>query len=357
MAKALTLTIITSKASSLNYGETIGNVSVLKKVSLGDGSQITYVSDKALKYEIRRKGKEEKGWKLLDKLIKEYIQNEGRIVIKERESEEKKKKKKKIRVYDVDSLGIDLVKNFEEFDLFGGLFTKIIVNGKEVKKLKKDKISEEDIYYPEEYDSVKRTSPVKVTYAFSISKFQGDLDFMNNIDAYNRYIKHVGEAEEQRIVQTEQHTSHYYYTLTVDLDRVGVWEKEEGVEEVLSNEEKAKRVKDLLDIILNLRRQIKGRCENLSPVFVIGGVFSVKNPFFEDGILAKEVDNQLLLNVQRLKDCAELVPEGEEILCGIRSGVFANEEEIRQELNAKSVKEVFEELKKRVEEVYGVSKS
>ncbi len=32
----LTLTIITAKATSLNYGESVGNVSVLKKLSLGD---------------------------------------------------------------------------------------------------------------------------------------------------------------------------------------------------------------------------------------------------------------------------------------------------------------------------------
>ena len=320
--KALTLTIITSKASSLNYGETIGNVSVLKKISLGDGTQITYVSDKALKYEIRRKGKEEKGWRLLEPWLKELVK--GSL---------------KGDTLDVDDFGKKLIKESEEFDLFGGLFTNLKVNGKKVKKLSYG-------------DSVKRSATAKLTYAFSISKFQGDLDFMNNIDAYNRYIRYIEEEKEQTIVNTEQHTSHYYYTLTVDLERVGVWEKEDGKENVLDKEEKAKRVKDLLDIILTLSRQIKGRWENLSPVFVIGGVFSVKNPFFEDGILAKEVKNQLVLNVERLKDCAQLVPEGEEILCGVRSGVFKNEEEIRKEFNAVSVKEVFEKLKKKVEEVY-----
>jgi CRISPR-associated protein Cst2 len=53
----LTLTIITQRATSLNYGENIGNVSILKKLTLGDGSQITYVSNRALKFEMRRKGK------------------------------------------------------------------------------------------------------------------------------------------------------------------------------------------------------------------------------------------------------------------------------------------------------------
>jgi len=41
MKGMLTLTIITQRATSLNYGENIGNVSILKKLSLGDNSQIT----------------------------------------------------------------------------------------------------------------------------------------------------------------------------------------------------------------------------------------------------------------------------------------------------------------------------
>jgi CRISPR-associated protein Cst2 len=36
------------------------------------------------------------------------------------------------------------------------------------------------------------------------------------------------------------------------------------------------------------------------------------------------------------------------------SGFFANEQEIREKLNCKSVEEVFEELKNKVGEIYGV---
>lgn len=34
----LTLTVITHRASSINYGESIGNVSVLKKATLADNT-------------------------------------------------------------------------------------------------------------------------------------------------------------------------------------------------------------------------------------------------------------------------------------------------------------------------------
>ena len=320
----LTLTIITAKATSLNYGESVGNVSVLKKLSLGDGSQKTFVSDKGLKYDMRRKGKEEKGWRLLDEELKNYVSgntNNGTL--------------------DVDSFGIALVKDYEEFDLFGGLFTNL-------KTDKKVKLSYGD--------SVKRVCPVKVTYAFSISKFSGDMNFLNNIDAYNRYIKHVEDKPEQAIANSEEHTSHYLYTVTTDLDRVGVWEKEDGTtEEVLDNNGKAKRVIDLLDIIKTLSRQIKGRWENLSPVFVVGGVFSIKHPFFIEGVEAVEDGDKLWLNVQRLKESFGYLPDGESPVVGILSGVFGNEEEIRESLGAVSVAEAFDKLKEQVREHYGVS--
>ncbi|EDP75973.1 type I-B CRISPR-associated protein Cas7/Cst2/DevR [Hydrogenivirga sp. 128-5-R1-1] len=320
----LTLTIITAKATSLNYGESVGNVSVLKKLSLGDGSQKTFVSDKALKYDMRRKGKEEKGWRLLDERLKEYVA-----------------KNTENSTLDVDSFGEALVKDYEEFDLFGGLFTNL-------KTDKKVKLSYGD--------SVKRVCPVKVTYAFSISQFSGDMNFLNNIDAYNRYIKHVEDKPEQAIANSEEHTSHYLYTVTVDLDRVGVWEKEDGTtEDVLDNKEKAKRVLELLEIIKTLNRQIKGRWENLSPVFVVGGVFSVKHPFFMEGVEAVEDRDKLWLNTQRLSESYDYLPEGEEAVVGMLSGVFGNEEDIREALGAGSVAEAFKRLKEQVREYYGVS--
>lgn len=325
----LTLTIITQKATSLNYGENIGNVSILKKLSLGDNSQITYVSDKALKYDIRRKGKEEKGWRLLDEKVKELI--------------EKSKDGKKLNV---DKFAKELIQEYQEFDLFGGLLTNL--KGADGKKV--------ELSYG---DSVKRTAPVKVTYAYSISKFQGDMDFMNNIEAYNRYIRHIEQKDAQVITQSEQHTTHYYYTIAVDLDRIGVWETENGTEEVISEEERAKRVKELLDIIRTLSRQIRGRYENLSPLFVIGGIYKVKNPFFIGCIGARETeDGKLLLDINRLLDCKGIIPEEERdnTLCGLLSGFFANEQEIREKLNCKSVGEVFEELKNKVGEIYGVLK-
>jgi CRISPR-associated protein Cst2 len=246
----------------------------------------------------------------------------------------------------VDKFAKELIQEYQEFDLFGGLLTNL--KGADGKKV--------ELSYG---DSVKRTAPVKITYAYSISKFQGDMDFMNNIEAYNRYIRHIEQKDAQVITQSEQHTSHYYYTIAIDLDRIGVWETENRTEDVIPAEEKAKRVKDLLDIIRTLSRQIRGRYENLSPIFVIGGIYKVKNPFFMGCISAKETeDGKLLLDINRLLDCKGIIPEEERdsTLCGLLSGFFANEQEIREKLNCKSVGEVFEELKNKVGEIYGVPK-
>lgn len=324
----LTLTIITSKATSLNYGETIGNVSILKKISLADNTQITYVSDKALKYDIKRKGKEEKQWQLLDIKVKEIVSNSA-----------------KDNILDVDNFAKELIKNYEEFDLFGGLFTNISTGDSKKKELK----------LSNNVDSVKRTSTVKLTYAFSVSPFNGDMNFLNNIDAYERYIKHLENKANQSIANSEEHTSHYIYTITVDLDRIGIWENTEGQQEnVLDNQQKAKRVSDLIDIVFTLNRQIRGRWEDLSPVFVVGGIFETKHPFFIKAVDVREANGKLILDIKRLKESIEFA--GENTILGIHSGTFLNEEDIRKELSVKSLKETLDYLKKKVGEHYGVSK-
>jgi CRISPR-associated protein Cst2 len=173
------------------------------------------------------------------------------------------------------------MQNYEEFDLFGTMLTKDLFKGLEKKEAEKIK------------EGIKRTAAVKLSFAFSISKFQGDMDFLNNIDTFNRWIKHLIDKDSKRaqiISQSEQHTAHYHYTLAVDLDRIGLWEGESGVIDVLSSKEKAKRVNDLLDAIMTLSRQIRGRWETLAPVLVIGGIYRIKNPFFMGCIFARELE-------------------------------------------------------------------
>lgn len=83
---------------------------------------------------------------------------------------------------------------------------------------------------------------------------------------------------ENGIAQSEVHRSYYAYTMSIDLDRVGI----DG-EIDIDKEEKAERVKILLDTMQYLYRDIKGRRENLSPLFVIGGRYSRKIRFLKTG--------------------------------------------------------------------------
>ena len=60
---ALTISMI-FKGQSLNYGEGIGNIAELKKISRGDGSVYTFASRQAIRYDIARLGNKMFGWNL-----------------------------------------------------------------------------------------------------------------------------------------------------------------------------------------------------------------------------------------------------------------------------------------------------
>ena len=144
------------------------------------------------------------------------------------------------------------------------------------------------------------------------------------------------------IAQSEIHKSYYAYTITIDLDKVGV---DKDIE--ISEEEKKKRVKELLKTIEFLYRDIKGRRENLSPIFAIGGVYDRKNPFFENRIQVK--NNKL--NTSMLK---EIINADEDISkntkVGYIDGKFENNNEVKEELQTMKISEFFDGLIKKVEE-------
>jgi len=287
--KAITLTIVTHKAHSLNYGETIGNISTLKKLTQNTGhpkSLITYFSDKAIKYDVKRIGRESFGWHLMDQSVvavfKGCVENNN---------------------FNYSKFYEDMVKNFEEFDLFGGMFADIEEIGGKKDKNGYYKVDGNKVKI--ETERLKRTQPVRFTNGYSISEFSYDTNLLNDIDAYNRYIQYTAGQKEQSLVFPEEHYSYYTYTLNIDLDQIGAVEIEEtdnsgkivkSWKRVITLDEKKKRIKSLLEIVLLwLHRKIKGRVENLTPVFVIGGVYDVKQPFFHNAIRFYEKDNNLIV--------------------------------------------------------------
>ena len=268
----LTMTII-FQAESANFGEGIGNLTVLKKYSRGDKNQYTYISRQALRYNIIQ----QLGYDNTP------ISNESGVV-----------------QFAADA-SID---KYPEVDLFGYMKTVS----------KKDNSAGK---------SSTRSAVVRLSNAVSLEPFNSDLDFLTNMGLAKR------EGYDNAIAQSEIHRSLYAYTITIDLDRVG----EDG-DISLSPDEKINRIEALLKTVMFLYRDIKGRRENLSPLFVIGGVFSRKNPFFSNAI---NVSNGKL-NINSIKSVLNMMQEEKEFVkIGLVNGIFDNETDIINELDAKDV--------------------
>lgn len=292
-SKGLTLTILV-QASSANYGESLGNVASLKKVTRGDGYQYTYISRQALRYNIVQQ--------LDEPLATLSAEGSG---------------DKKVIQFDKDAT----IEAYPEIDFFGYMKTNKGTNAHV------------------------RSAKVRISNAISLEPFRGDTDFLNNMGLAARLRKAKGDNSiNNGLAQSEIHLSYYRYTVTIDLDQIGIDEAEDIQ---ISNQEKARRVSKLLDVIAYLYRDIRGRREDLKPLFVIGGVYDIKNPVFENIV---DVKNNTVL-IESIKDVmtSELANQTE---TGVVSGKFTNTDEIKRELHATSVAKFFEVLKKKVADYY-----
>lgn len=293
--KGLSITLV-FKAQSLNYGEGIGNISELKKLTRGDGSVYTYASRQALRYDIVRLGNKMFDWNL-------------QVVNKEKGT-----------IQFDDALTIQ---DSEEMDLFGYM-----------KTAKND-------------GSNIRSAAVRLSNAISLEDYKSDMDFLNNKGLADRI------NEFPNLANVEQHLSYYTYTITIDLEKIG---KDGDVE--LSSDEKSRRVDQLLDVIKVLNREIRGREENLSPVFVIGGMYDINSPFFLGRIKLNGKNGEFSIDTEMLKDTTTLTIGEQSIYDDTRVGmlknVFKNENEIDAMFEGKTmnVEDFFKGLKEEVSEYY-----
>lgn len=282
--KGLTVSIV-FEAESANYGEGYNNITTLKKLTRGDGNTYSYISRQALRYN-----------------IVEQMKCDNTPV------EPMGKGDKKVIQFSPDA-NID---EYPEIDLFGYMKTK------------------------EKEGAATRSAVVRLSNAISLEEFESDTDFLTNMGMAKRI------NENNSIAQSEIHKSYYSYTVAIDLEQVGV----DGEIEI-AEEEKKKRIKEFLKTIQFLYRDIKGRRENLAPLFIIGGIYERKNPFFENRI--KVSKNKLETEV--LKD---IIESDEDIRnntkAGYIEGTFNNNDEIKANLNPIKVSEFFDEMIKKVEE-------
>ena len=298
--KGLSITMI-FKAQSLNYGEGIGNISELKKLTRGDGCTYTYASRQALRYDIVRLANKLFGWKLeVVNKDKGTIQFDDKLTIKDS----------------------------EEMDLFGYM------------KTTKDE------------GSAVRSAAVRLSNAISLEDYKYDMDFLNNKGLADRI------NEFPNLANVEQHLSYYTYTVTIDLEKVGKVVENGNTIIELDNEEKAQRVNQLLEIVKILNREIRGREENLSPVFVIGGMYDINSPFFLGRIKLDGKDGKFNINTEVLKDVTTLTVLNKSIYddtrVGILSNTFENEEKIKEMFDGKTynIEQFFKDLKDKVNEYY-----
>lgn len=187
-------------------------------------------------------------------------------------------------------------------------------------------------------NTLTRSAVVRLSNAVSLEPYKADTDFLTNMGLAQR------AGLPNSIANCEIHNSLYSYTVTIDLDRVGF---DNGVE--VSAEEKSNRVCKFLETIQYLYRDIRGRRENLNPIFVIGGVYDRKNPYFEDKVKV----NSKALNTAILKEIIDSCDDTKEhTLVGSLSGAFVNDAEIKDSFESTTVAAVFSKLKEEVKAFY-----
>ncbi|MCI0471084.1 MAG: type I-B CRISPR-associated protein Cas7/Cst2/DevR, partial [Candidatus Aminicenantes bacterium] len=84
------------------------------------------------------------------------------------------------------------------------------------------------------------------------------------------------------------------------------------------------------------------------PLFIIGGVYNLKNPFFMNNV---KVDDKKL-NVVKIQDILHKADEVEKnTQVGYVAGTFANDEEIKK-LNHTGLKDFFQTIDGKIKEYY-----
>lgn len=273
------------EAQSANYGEGFGNIATLKKLSRSDGKTYTYISRQALRYNMIN----QLGWDntpVFDNGVVQFAPNAT-------------------------------IRDYPEIDLFGYMKTEAKGSGAGTQT---------------------RSAVARLSNAISLEPYNSDMDFLNNMGMARR------QGLNNAIAQSEIHHSLYAYTITVDLDRIG----EDG-DISLDSAEKEKRVENLLDTIQFLYRDIKGRRENLNPIFVIGGVYDRKNPYFEDRLKIDRDGLQVKMIEDIRNSCDDTL--NNTVIGYVPQSLF-NNEQIMDELHPLTVPEAFQAIKKEVKTYY-----
>lgn len=188
-------------------------------------------------------------------------------------------------------------------------------------------------------ETIKRTSPVRVSPLISLEPYRGELDFGTNYMS----LKAGGNPN---IFETEIHAGFYRGTILIELDRVGEKSPGDNYELNLTREEKAQRVSALLTAVQSLwtvGRQSRFLTD-MSPKLVCAALLKVKNPLFLECVqMELGQPNYGLIN-NTLKDFADIIVES---VIGERKGFFPQDTD-----DVIGIGGAFTRMKEWVDEVY-----
>lgn len=291
--------------ASLNGGEgTGGNVTVMKKITNGQGDEFAYVSGQALR-----------------RYMKETLLQLG-----ERITEVDEKGEPTFRIDDQGKT-VDLnnasnwekykeiaFKKFCDLDLFGYMFPK----------------------------ATRRWSPVKVTPLISILAYKGEYDYLTR----KQKPKKDGDKS-GNIVQVEIDTMNFMRgNIMVNTAHIGneVDEYSYEMSEILNEEERVARLNIFLDAIKNFNGGAKQarNLEDISPKFIVIAEQKTGNPFLLNSL---SVDSEGNINIENIKEAIE-DNQVERLSIGISKGIFNNEDEVKSVFeNVTTVNKAIEEYK------------
>jgi len=287
-ARCLTITYLTKASyASLNGSDKeADNISSIKKIQMADGSEYPYKSSQAIRRDLR----------------------EQLAVLGETLSEAEMAKQAKGAATTQGK-----PQEFIDDDLFGFMLA--------------DK------------ETVKRTSPVRVSPLISLEPYRGELDFATNYMG-------VKAGGTPNIFESEIHSGFYRGTILIELDRVGVADAPTYKLDLESTEKK-RRVAVLLNVIQNLwgvGRQSRFLAD-ISPKFVCAALLIVKNPIFLECL---KVNGQGMVEMplieSTIKDFSAVIKD---FVLGERKGFFPQDT-----AQALPMGEAFAKLKSWLDGVY-----
>lgn len=297
----LTFTILTESSIALSNDQGANNYSPIKKYFYKDGLH-AMTSISTITYELRKRLIKEYGWMPSDMIL------------------DFKKEKKLNKI--VPSISNIQIENEEkkclENDVFGFLLPDKQLN---------------------------KTSPLRIIPLISVNTYKSDTQIKINKgllepDFNRKYFDEAGKEiqvseipKTQALAFEEVHGDYYYYTVTIELERIGVVEVEEGkylepsMRKYMDKAIRKQAVKDLVEAFTKLTRDIKHGKVLLKPLAIFGGAFESPIPYFWNDVCIDKSGN---LNLNYVKETIEGYSLNEdEYIIAISSRIQTNSNEIK----------------------------